>query len=491
MNDHLPTTFSQRYPSLPLEALVEQSLDAGDAAVAACVDRGEVTTLEAFAMLLSPKVSADHLERLAQRSQRTTQQYFGKTIRLFAPLYLSNECINICKYCGFSRNNSIPRTTLNVDTVVEQTQKLAGQGFRSLLLVAGEHPRYVSNGYVQECIESCLPYMPSLSLELGPLETEDYRPLVQAGSEGLVVYQETYHPPTYRDVHTAGPKKNYSWRLDAPERAYAAGFRRLGIGALFGLYDWRYEALALAAHAHYLQQSCWKAFLSLSLLRLRPAAGGFQPDQRYAMNDRELVQLICALRLFLPHVGIVLSTRESPQLRDGLIPLGITTLSAGSSTEPGGYAKFDEQQWASKESQPGEQFHIADERSPGTIAEVIRSKGYEPVWKDFDQSLATPTVQSAPLRGSATVDASTLIPPISEGESANGCSDLIEIEVNGKAFKITHDNKALRDFIQSQGLVLDQVVVERNRRALTSGEACRTLLEDGDRLEIVRIVAGG
>ena len=222
------------------------------------------------------------------------------------------------------------------------------------------------------------------------MESAAYVPLVQAGCEGLIVYQETYHPETYAEMHTAGPKKNYAWRMDTPERAYAAGFRRLGIGALLGLYDWRYEAIAVAAHARYLTCKCWKASISISLPRMRPAAGGFQPDPCYAMSDRDLVQLICALRLFLPHVGIVLSTRESSQLRDGLVCLGVTTMSAGSSTEPGGYAKFDENEWAPIAEQSGEQFAVADERSPDTVASMICSKGYEPVWKDFDQSLVAP-----------------------------------------------------------------------------------------------------
>ncbi len=177
--------------------------------------------------------------------------------------------------------------------------------------------------------------MPSVSLEVGPMETEEYRPLVAAGADGLVVYQETYDRAVYDDMHTAGPKKNFDWRLETPERAYAAGFRRLGIGALYGLADWRFEALCVAAHADYLLRNCWKAQLTISLPRLRPCAGEFQPLTH--MTDRELVQLVCAFRLMFPDVGLVLSTREPAKLRDGLIPLGITLMSAGSHTEPGGY----------------------------------------------------------------------------------------------------------------------------------------------------------
>ncbi len=381
--------FSDHFSAETLHQLNEISRKATIEQVDAVLRRQGPRSLEEFAWLLSP-VATQRLEMMAQMAQRVTQRNFGKTIRLFAPLYLSNECINICKYCGFSRNNPIPRITIPVEQVVEETQKLARQGFRSLLIVAGEHPKYVSNGYVEEVIQRCLPIMPSLALELGPLETEPYKPLVQAGCESLIVYQETYHPETYKELHTAGPKKHFKWRMDTPERAYQAGFRRLGIGALFGLHDWRFEALAVAAHARHLHTHCWKAQLSISVPRMRPAAGGFQPDLKYQMSDTQLVQTIAALRLLLPHAGVVLSTREHPTLRNNMVQLGVTHMSAGASTEPGGYSSFDESQWVqTKDSQEGEQFHIADERSPKVIADMIRSKGYEPVWKDFDQSLVT------------------------------------------------------------------------------------------------------
>ena len=378
--------FSQLLPSLLIEALVQQSLKSSRRKVDCVLKKERADTLAEFAALISP-AALSQIEILAQLSQKITNRHFGKVIRLFAPIYLSNECINICRYCGFSRDVEIPRITISVERFLKETRLLANQGFRSLLIVAGEHPKYVSNGYVEECVRKCLPFMPSILLELGPLETEAYRPIVRAGAEGLVVYQETYHRPTYSQMHPAGPKKKYGWRLDTAERAYDAGFRRIGIGPLLGLYDWRYEAIAVAAHARYLHQRCWKAQLSISLPRLRPAPGNFEPEQQYQLEDRELVQLICALRLLLPHVGIVLSTRESPNLRDGLVRIGITNMSAGSSTEPGGYSHFDTDSWRQVNEQPGEQFHIADERSPREIANMIRAQGCEPVWKDFDQAL--------------------------------------------------------------------------------------------------------
>jgi 2-iminoacetate synthase len=378
------STFSEVFRTLPLEALHQQSLDTTDRTLLPVLQKGRASSLAEFAALISP-AAAGHLETLGALSQAQTRKHFGKTIRLFAPLYLSNECVNICQYCGFSRNNPIPRITLPVDRVVKEAELLAARGFRSILLVAGEHPKFVSNGYVEEVIGRLLPIAPSIMLELGPLETEAYRPFVAAGCEGLVVYQETYDQPTYEELHTAGPKKKFFWRMDTAERAYHAGFRRLGIGALYGLYDWRFEALAVAAHALYLTRRCWKAQISISLPRMRPAAGGFQ--QKYFIEDRELVQAICALRLLLPHASLTLSTREPARLRDGLMTLGITNMSAGSSTEPGGYSSFDETSWLPTREQKGEQFHISDERPPEVVAEMIRSRGYEPVWKDFDQAL--------------------------------------------------------------------------------------------------------
>lgn len=379
--------FSQEIDGLPLEALVRQSLDTTGRTLGPVLTKGRAETLADFAALVSP-AAGDALEKLAAGSQQITLKHFGRTMRMFAPLYLSNECINVCKYCGFSRTNPIPRITLPVQRVVEEAELLAGQGFRSILLVSGEHPKYVNNGYMAECIRRVLPVMPSVAIEVAPMETADYVPLVEAGAEGVVVYQETYDEPTYREMHPMGPKKDYRWRLDTPERAYAAGFRRIGIGALLGLADWRREAIAVAAHARYLLQRCWKAQITLAFPRLRPAAGGFEPEARFVQSDREFVQLLCALRWFLPHAGLVLSTREKPDLRDGLIPLGLTMMSAGSSTEPGGYSHFDESNWTPTQAQEGEQFHISDERAPAVVARAIRDRGYEPVWKDFDQSLA-------------------------------------------------------------------------------------------------------
>lgn len=385
--------FSDQFSTLPLGSLLHRAHSATSKEVEAVLARGRARTLEEFCTLLSP--AADPLlDTMAHLAQRWTRRHFGKVIRLFAPIYLSNECVNICKYCGFSRNNQIPRITIPVEQFCREVDMLSDQGFRSLLVVAGEHPKFVSNGYVVEILRHALQRMPSLAIELGPLETEAYRPIVEAGCEGIMVYQETYHQPTYRNLHRAGPKRKFHWRMDTPERAYAAGFRRIGIGALLGLYDPLYEVIALAAHAQHLTRTCWKAQLSLSFPRMRPAAGEFTVQPEHVLSDRRLVQVMCAMRLFLPHAAFTLSTRENPSFRDGMIPICVTAMSAGSSTEPGGYSNYDPVTWKPRHSQPGEQFEIDDDRSPAEVARAIEAAGYEPVWKDFDQSLVQPSSEN-------------------------------------------------------------------------------------------------
>src|SRR2546425_11343888 len=394
-------SFVAEFDTLPLDASRKRCFSATATNVRQALTKRHLALAD-FAALISPAAS-ELLEPLCRRSQSLTQQRFGKVIRLFAPLYLSNECVNNCQYCGFSRDNPILRVTLSVDEVLREARALKEQGFRNILLVAGEHPRFVSKSYLADCVRALHEASPGISLEVGPMETEDYRPIVRAGAEGLVVYQETYDRAIYAELHTAGPKRNFEWRMETPERAYAAGFRRLGIGALFGLADWRLEALAVAAHADYLLRNCWKAQLTISLPRLRPCAGEFHPLTE--MTDRDLVQLVCALRLTFPDIGLVLSTRESATLRNGLIPLGITLMSAGSHTEPGGYTGAGQQrihhtergrivplttgasEWAPNGARATGQFEIADERPPAEVADIIRRLGYEPVWKDWDAAL--------------------------------------------------------------------------------------------------------
>lgn len=354
--------------------------------------------MERFAGLLEPKAPAQ-IEAMARESQQVTRRNFGKTMRLFAPLYVSNECVNNCSYCGFSRdNNAILRVTLTIDQVIREARHLLGLGFRNILLVAGEHPKFVSNGYLEECIRVLRDVVPTIGIEVGPMEAPEYERMVKAGAEGLVVYQETYDRGLYKDMHTAGPKKDFEWRLACPERGYEGGFRRIGIGALFGLSDWRLEALRLAAHLEHLYKHCWKSTFTVAFPRLRPAAGGFNPLTDFP--DWALVQTLCAFRITFPEVGVILSTREPAPLRDALAPLGVTMMSAGSHTEPGGYTgagnedlhltvkgRRVELEVREDGNRAEGQFGIADERSPQSVAEMLRRRGLDPVWKDWDSAI--------------------------------------------------------------------------------------------------------
>jgi 2-iminoacetate synthase len=366
-------SFLTHLEDLPLASILEAAQDASGADVERALSSDSLD-LHDFAALLSPEADS-RLERMARRSREITMRRFGRTIQMFAPLYLSNECVETCTYCSFARPNAIERKTLTVEEVETEAGILSAQGFRHLLLVSGEHPRHVSPSYVENVLKRLAPRFPSLSVEVQPQTEEVYAKWMQAGCDGLVVYQETYDREAYARVHLAGKKRDFSWRLETPERGARAGFRRLGIGALLGLADWRWEAVHLAAHARYLMRESWRAMVSVSLPRLRPAA--FAIEALHPVSDRDFVRLVCALRMFLPDAGITLSTRESPRLRDGVMGLGVTSMSAGSRTEPGGY------------SAPGaeRQFEIADLRSPEEVCRAVREQGYDPVWKDWEVAL--------------------------------------------------------------------------------------------------------
>lgn len=354
-----------------LRALVDRSTDADvDRALA-----GRGPRLARFAALLSAPAAA-RLEEVATVARDTTRRRFGRTVHLFAPLYLSNECVSVCTYCGFSAGNEIARRTLGVAEVRAEAEALLDAGFRHLLLVAGEHARIVSKDYLVEVVEALADRVPSLAVEVQVWDTATYGRLVEAGCDGLVVYQETYDRDTYARCHLKGKKRNYDWRLAAADRGAEAGMRRLGIGALLGLHaDWRSEAIAVGAHADALMRRWWRTEVSVSLPRLRPAAGGFEPAD--PVGDRDFVQLLCAYRVAWPDVGISLSTREAAPLRDALVPLGVTTMSAGSHTEPGGYA-------GPSDAEP--QFEVSDDRSPAEVAAALRAAGLDPVWKDWQRS---------------------------------------------------------------------------------------------------------
>lgn len=381
-----PTTFAEELPALPLDELVDLARAAGPSRVdAALAAAPPARTLSDFAALLSP-AAGERLEELADASHRLTVARFGRTMRLYAPLYLSNECLTTCVYCGFARDLPIARRTLGAAETLGEARHLLRQGFRSILLLTGEHERLTGVEFLEDRLRLLSAEVPSLSIEVQVWSEAEYARLVAAGCEGVVAYQETYDPATYARVHVAGRKRHYEWRLLGPERAARAGARRVGIGALLGLHaDWRFEAIAQAAHARFLTRRYWRSQVTVSVPRLRPSAAGWQPLDPVA--DRELVQLVCAMRLSMPDVGIVLSTREPAALRDGLFPLGVTHVSAGSHTEPGGYEH---------PAEATEQFEIADTRSPTEVAARLRDLGYEPVWGDW--GTLTPGAEAALTR---------------------------------------------------------------------------------------------
>jgi 2-iminoacetate synthase len=327
--------------------------------------------LAELAVLLSP-AAGGRLEELAQLARGVTLRRFGRAIRLFAPMYVSNACLSSCTYCGFAKGLPIARRTLTVDQARAEARLLAGRGFRHVLLVSGEHRAQVSADYLVAVVDALRPVFPSVSVETQTWSDDTYARLVAAGLDGVVHYQETYDRSRYRDVHVAGWKRDFDRRLGSFERAAEAGVRRLGLGVLLGLSaDWRADVLALAAHTRFLTRRYWRTEVTAALPRVKPSASGFQPV--VDVGDPSFVQAHAALRLFEPDLGLSLSTREPAAMRDGLARIAVTAMSAGSSTEPGGY------------SSPGtaqEQFAVSDERSPAEVAATLAAAGYEPVWKD-------------------------------------------------------------------------------------------------------------
>ena len=332
--------------------------------------------LQGFAALLSPIAGIEYLEEMAQLAHKLTMQRFGKVIRLFAPMYLSNECTNVCDYCGFSLGNKIPRKTLSIAEILKETAALRSQGFEHVLLVTGESANKVSTDYLFKAITVLNEYFSNVSMEVQPLDQSDYQHLIKAGLHAVLVYQETYDRKSYAKHHIKGKKTNFNWRLETADRLGRAGINKIGLGCLYGLTeDWRTDSFFAALHLDYLEKKYWQTSFSMSFPRIRPYEGEMSP--LVDLQNRDLVQLLCAFRIFNHELELSLSTRESPALREQLLPIGITTMSAGSKTNPGGYSVSDDSL---------EQFSISDERSPVEVAQMLSLKGYEPVWKDWDSS---------------------------------------------------------------------------------------------------------
>lgn len=327
-----------------------------------------------YLALLSP-AAAPHLEQMAQAANRLTVQHFGRTIQLFTPLYLSNYCSNHCVYCGFCAKNDIPRSRLDMDGVRAEAEAIAATGLRHLLILTGEHPAKAGVDYLEECTRVLGEYFPSVSIEVFPMDEADYRRLVAAGVDGMTVFQETYREELYLRLHPAGPKHDYRYRLDAPERACRAGMRQVNVGALLGLDDWRRDSFFTGVHVGWLLRRYPDVEQAVSLPRMRPHEGEFQPA--CIVSDREMVQIMLALRIYQPRAGITISTREAPDFRENILPLGVTRMSAGVSTAVGGHSD------AHRDETTG-QFEISDPRSVDEMCAVLRAHGYQPVFKDWE-----------------------------------------------------------------------------------------------------------
>ena len=330
-----------------------------------------------FMALISP-AAEPYLEQMAVLSRKYTQQHFGKTIQLYVPLYLTNSCINHCVYCGFNHNNPIKRIILTDEQILQEIEAIKKMGdFRHILLVTGEDPRYANIDYLENAVRLASHCFSSISIETQPLNEDEYRRLSLAGLNAVYCYQETYNKQNYKNYHPKGMKSNFDRRLNAFDSMGKAGIHKIGLGVLIGLEDWRTDVTMMAFHLRYLQKVYWQTKYSISFPRIRPHDGEtFQPN--VVMSDKELAQLIFAFRIFDNKVELALSTREDRYFRDNIATLGVTTLSAGSKTDPGGYAVYKKEL---------EQFSVNDDRTPDEIMHAIKKHGYEVVWKDWDMGL--------------------------------------------------------------------------------------------------------
>ena len=341
------------------------------------VDRAlakEHHTVDDFMALISP-AAAPRLEEMARLSRALTQKRFGKTISMYIPLYITNSCTNSCVYCGFNRHNKMQRVILTPEQKKDECEAIRRLGpFENLLIVTGENPRLAGTDYLEEALRVCRPYFNNLTIEVMPLSAEDYARLTHSGLNGVVCFQETYNRARYKVYHPAGMKSNFEWRVNGYDRMGTAGVHKIGMGVLIGLEDWRTDVTMMARHLLYLRRHYWRTRYSVNFPRMRPSEGHFQPN--VIMSDRELAQLTFAFRIFDPDVDISFSTRESPDFRNNIATLGVTSMSAGSKTDPGGYATYP---------QSLEQFAVSDERTPAQVEADIRRIGYEVVWKDWDK----------------------------------------------------------------------------------------------------------
>ena len=336
--------------------------------------RPGVFSIERLMRLISP-AAEEFIEEMAQQARLLTQQRFGKTMQLYVPMYVSNFCINSCKYCGYNKNHNFQRVRLTLDQACKEAEVIASQGFKHILFLCGEDPKHIDLEYMRALALELRKNFCAIEIEVYPLDQSQYSQLYKVGVDGISVYQETYDTELYKQLHPSGPKSDYLYRLETLDRAASAGFRRLGLGALLGLKDWRIEALALGLHGDYLMKNYWQSQIVFSFPRIRPAHDVKGPMYENLISDKHFVQMMLAMRLCFADAGITISTRESAEFRKHLIKICVTKISAGSKTNPGGY---------SQNTQSVPQFEVDDKSSPQQVAQLIKSSGYEAVWKDWD-----------------------------------------------------------------------------------------------------------
>ena len=368
--------FSEVLEKIDWEATTEAIYAKSDADVRRALAKSHLD-VEDFMALISP-AAEPYLETMAQLSYRYTRERFGNTMQIFIPLYITNSCTNSCVYCGFHVSNPMKRTILTEEEMVNEYKAIKQLGpFENLLIVTGENPVKAGVPYLARALDLARPYFSNLKIEVMPLSVEEYEELTHHGMNGVICFQETYHKANYNIYHPRGMKANFEWRVNGFDRMGQAGVHSIGMGVLVGLEkEWRTDITMMAHHLRYLQKHYWKTKYSFNFPRMRPSEnGGFQPN--VVMSDRELAQVTFATRIFDHDVDISYSTRESASFRNHMARLGVTTMSAESKTDPGGYYSYP---------QALEQFHVSDERKTGEVAAALRALGIEPVWKDWDQS---------------------------------------------------------------------------------------------------------
>lgn len=365
-------TFVQNLSKWPREHLSSILQGIGEKEVRAALSRQFLSPMDFLALL--SEAADPYIEEMAQRAHEITDRNFGKAVNIFTPLYISDICTNQCRYCGFAASNRQQRRHLSVEEAVSEASAIAELGFQHILLLTGDARKVSSPEYIAHVVMRIKPLFASIGIEIYSLTVEEYAMLIDAGVDSMTMFQETYNPELYSVVHPKGPKRDYHFRLEAPARAARAGMRSLGIGALLGLDRFETDAFATGLHAQWLQQHYPGVEISVSIPRICPHEGEFEVTN--GVTDRQLARYVTALRIFLPRIGITCSSRESAFMRDHLIPLGVTRVSAGVSTAVGGRA-------TPELDNPG-QFEISDSRSLTQMIRDLIEHGYQPVLKDWE-----------------------------------------------------------------------------------------------------------